>query len=159
MLICEKIYFILIQIYSCLIESANVNDLTFGKIYYLSNIKENWVKSATLCHQYGLEFLTLDNKIEYEAFADMVEQLDMNVFDDWNHIGGVTKTGGTRNEWFWMETGKAIPFDIDFAPNEPNTPNVEQCLAISPKFSNGKSFYHDVQCSTWIHKFMCQKKI
>jgi hypothetical protein len=90
----------------------------YRKIYFLSKTAENWINAAATCHENGLEFLTLDTKNESDAFRSMVEREDSKLLDTWMHVGGVTKVDGTgrQKDWRWIENGKQIDFELNWAP-------------------------------------------
>lgn len=131
---------------------------TVKKVFLISKEEEGWVKAAANCHKAGLEFATLETKEESEFLGKILENKTRSDLDIWIHVGGLTKLGGTRKDWVWLETGKPIEYELNFFPGEPNLPSIENCLAVGVQLGN-KFHYYDIQCSTWEHKYICQKKL
>lgn len=117
-----------------------------------------------ICHSYGMEFLSLDSGQEAEKFLKLCES-NKNLFDKWTHIGGITKVALSTTEWFWVETGKKVNFQLSFMPGEPNdgggTGVNEMCLSFTFN-DDGKLLFNDIKCYEYgIHsyKFVCQTKV
>lgn len=117
-----------------------------------------------ICHSYGMEFLSLDSGQEAEKFLQLCAS-NINLFDEWTNIGGLTKVAKSTTEWFWVATGEKLNFNLNFMPGEPNdgggTGVNEMCLSF--KFSDaGKALFNDIKCYQYgIHsyKFVCQTKV
>jgi hypothetical protein len=130
----------------------------YEKTYWLStHFQVFWHQAKTLCSSYGLEFVSVDSIKESNHFLGLCEQ-NIGLFDLWTHIGGLTTVGGSRTEWYWVESGKKLNFNLKFGAGQPdNAGGDEMCLSLGR--APGNFFYNDIPCyGVHAYKFICQSK-
>lgn len=130
----------------------------FKRNYFLSNKVTSWIVAATECHRNGMEFLEFKTREELETFIDIARK-QKNLFQTYTHVGGIATEGGSRHAWYWLDSGKKIHFDLNWAPREPNNNfyGTEMCLSIQ-NIPEGFGF-NDIRCSNSDHKFLCAEDI
>jgi Lectin C-type domain len=138
-------------------EGINSNNVAYEKDFYISTrFKAFWIQSKTICQSYGMEFVSLDSKLEEDSLLSFSRQ-KISLLDDQNHIGALTNVGASKTEWYWVATEAKLNFALNFRGGEPNNSfNDEYCLAISKLGS--EALINDVPCNSYSAKFMCQVK-
>lgn len=131
-----------------------------SKTYYISKDQETWIRAAARCHEIGMEFLTLESKHEADYFIALCNRGKTPIHNDLFHIGGTTgnieSSTGSDNEWFWMESGVPIRYDLQLIPGDPNSYDSDICLAVGNK-NVGTTGFFEVSCSTMRRRFFCQR--
>lgn len=114
------------------------------------------MKAAANCHKSGLQLVSLDTKDEETRFLDIVTKANPSLLTEFLHIGGITLSNGTANDWFWIESGEKVGYALSWALGDPNMIGIEHCLALSKK--QGKWEMYDISCGSVNSKFICSKK-
>ena len=75
----------------------------------------------------------------------------------WLHVGGMTLTGGSATDWYWVTTGEKVAYTMTWGFTEPNNMNGdEQCLSLE-KYNYGYDF-NDIDCyGRNQNQFICEK--
>lgn len=122
--------------------------------------KASWHNARSICQSYGMEFLTIESEAEQNYLLDTLKYSSAVFSDKWVHIGGITTSCGSRDMWYWVDTGNKVNFPIKWHKNDPNCSNgSEPCLALG-KFEeeDGNVYVVDIQCNGAIEKFLCKQK-
>lgn len=107
-----------------------------------------------------MEFVSLESLQESNHLLKICQQ-NSQLFDGWTYIGGLTTVGGSRTEWYWVDNGKKLSFELNFAAGQPdNAGNNELCLSIGNLgIATGNFFFNDNPCYGWRpYRFICQTK-
>lgn len=118
-----------------------------------SNNADNAIKD---CRKNGMKFLSLETEDEMNFFLNSCDNTDF-VFncENFSLVGGKTFNKGSKEDWFWMETGEKIEYTLKFASGEPdNVNNNEECLSLLKE--NGKYFFNDINCVSSVHFYICE---
>lgn len=96
-----------------------------------------------------MEIATFETLEEFKAVQNMCKDLPA----DFIHIGGMTLTGKSNDDWYWVTNGAKINYTMEWKAGEPNfISNNEYCLSIG---GNNHQF-NDITCITYEKKFICQ---
>lgn len=78
------------------------------------------------------------------------------LFGEYTHIGGVTNSGRSQTEWYWVGTNKKVSYNMIWKPGQPDfAGNNEWCLTLA---KNSQFQFNDINCyGGWQEKFICQK--
>lgn len=118
--------------------------------------KAPWNVALSTCHIFGMELLSLESESEESYFLNLCHQNSAK-FDTFSHIGAVTNKAHSRNDWWWVNSGKKLVFNPAFPPGEPNNNGGhERCLSL---YKQPHGFmYNDMVCyRDWIMTFVCQE--
>jgi hypothetical protein len=130
----------------------------YEKTYWLStHFEAHWIEAKMICSNFGLEFVSIDSINESNHLLGLCDQ-NISLFDIWTHIGGITTVAGSKTEWYWVESGKKVNFNLKFDKGQPDNKNgIENCLSIGK--APGNFYYNDIPCSGGAaFKFICQSK-
>ena len=84
---------------------------------------------------------------------------NVDLFDQWIHIGGLTTVGKSIDQWYWVNSGNQVNFPLSFNPGQPdNAFGKEFCLTLGV-FSNNESYFNDIRCNERELKFICQQDL
>lgn len=126
--------------------------------YYLPRyFNSSWQNARAICRSYDMDFLTLETEAEANIFFELCRD-HAGLFGDYAHIGGITTQGGSRDQWYWVNSGKKVNYSLKWADSEPDNGygGTELCLSIVRK--PGDTFYfNDIRCSESITQFVCQQ--
>lgn len=129
----------------------------YKREYYVSTTISQWLDAPSICYKNGMTFL--DFKTKHEADAFMIGPHRTDLFNIYNHIGGIFTKTQYEEGWSWIDTGKKINFDLDWADGEPNNYNnsnslyLETCLSLQQV--PGGFFFNDIRCSEDKRRFLC----
>lgn len=106
-----------------------------------------------MCHDYGLEYLSLDTEGEYNKFV----QLAANYTVGTNIYAGAM-AGESKKNWLWVNSGNELKYPIKWWPGEP-TNLLGFCLMFE-RAADDQLLAHDVYCSRRFEnvKIICQNK-
>ncbi|CAO1396932.1 unnamed protein product [Diamesa serratosioi] len=102
---------------------------SYLKTYYVSrSLQLNWANAFSFCKANDMNLVELETEDEANNFLKMCADQKLEY---WYHIGGSVE--GSLNLWdyYWMTTGKKIPYSLYFMPGEPNGNGEERCLSIA----------------------------
>lgn len=126
--------------------------------YYLPRyFNSSWQNARSICRSYDMDFLTLETEAEANIFLELCRD-HAGLFEDYAHIGGITTKGGSTNDWFWVNSGKKVSYQLKWAESEPDNGygGTELCLSIVRK--PGDTFYfNDIRCNESVTQFVCQQ--
>lgn len=126
-----------------------------NKTFYASrHFQVDWVIARGICREYGLEIATLETLDEMQTVSKICKKLSFHL-TEYVHVGGMTLTGNSTFNWYWVITGKRIEYEMQWSDGEPNFYSRRQfCLALG-----GKNYlFDDIHCNSGIQrKFLCQK--
>lgn len=122
--------------------------------YAARHFRGTWQDGREICHNYGLEFVSLDTESEYYNFERLVTNYPVNTYI---YIGAMT-TSPRNNIWFWMNSGNQMTYPIKWWPGEP-TNTGEFCLMFERAGGNQLQA-HDIDCSHRFEKakIICQER-
>lgn len=117
----------------------------------------HWDQALAICSSYGMELMSIETKEEEDNFNTICNP-QLHLFGQYNHIGGLTTVGGTKDDWYWIHSGEKIQFPLAWPPGEPNFANSQKCLALHK--TTGRFMYNDIDCyGRHQEKFVCQAKV
>lgn len=120
--------------------------------------KASWHNARSICQSYGMEFLTMESEAEQNYLLDTLKYNSAVFSGNWVNIGGMTTKCGSRDLWYWVDTGNKVNFPIRWHANDPNCSNdSEPCMALG-KFEDGNVYVVDIWCSGAPQKFLCKQK-
>ena len=104
-----------------------------------------------------MDVLSLDSESEANYFLNLLNK-KASWFDQYTHVGGMTLKGGSRSEWYWVNSGARINYPIKWGKGEPDNDSGEYCLSI---VKSGNNFYfNDIMCEKGSNlKFICQREV
>jgi hypothetical protein len=106
-----------------------------------------------------MELATLETETEYNFVKQQLAVLSSPPAE-WLHIGGMTKVGKSRTEWFWIHNENKIAYTMKWQSAEPSFHRNQQwCLAIGTSFKNNESgTFADIDCWQYheAESFLCQ---
>lgn len=128
--------------------------------YFLSRFfKTEWQHARSICQSYGMELLTLESEAEQSHLLNSLEQHSAAFGTyEWINIGAMTTTCGSRDLWYWVDSGIIANFPILFGVPNPNCAgDNEMCLALG-KYESGKFYIADTWCTEHPSRFLCKQK-
>lgn len=115
------------------------------------------LRARGICQSYGLEILSLDSKKEHDEFLKQAVKSGSPIVGEWFATGGIATKTLSVSDWYWMNSGEHIDYNLKWAGGEPNGAS-ERCLWLR-KVGNDFSFY-DVGCEEGSNQsFICQTKM
>ena len=137
-----------------MIGGRTYKDVGYTKTYYYSKLfKVNWVEAKAICKAFDLELATFETSEEAKNF--------LNITANFEHhyvlVDGIALTQESPTDWYWTNSGKKIPYDIEWADGEPNYYEAEErCLSIG--IGNKKKYlgFNDYQCWSDTIPFICE---
>lgn len=139
-------------------EGSDDDGSTFKKTYWVStHFKGFWNEALNICHSFGMQFASLETSKEAKNFLQLCDKKN-NLCEHDIHIGGLTTVGKSRTDWYWVDSGNKVTYDLKFGANEPNNAHGnEMCLALIVNSEN--VVFNDVPCyGETSFKFICQSK-
>ena len=140
------------------------NDKGQTKNYYVPRyFKSQWVHTRSICKAYDMDVLELETLDESNKFRAMCKE-NYQWFDEHTHIGAITLTGRSLDQWYWVSSGRQIDYLMHFIPGQPdNSMGNELCLALWRDSSNNFLF-NDIFCQKQPYddrdfKFVCEKRV
>lgn len=129
-----------------------------NKTFYASrHFQVDWVIARGICREYGLEIATLETLDEMQTVSKICKKISFHL-TEYVHVGGMTLTGNSTFNWYWVITGKRIEYEMQWSDGEPNFYSRRQfCLALG-----GKNYIIYLMTFTVIAAFrgsFCVKKI
>ena len=113
-----------------------------------------WANVRSVCKSFGLDIGSFDTLEELNALIDMAKKQVPTLSGSY-HVGGVTLTPKSPNDWFWVTTGEKIEYQLPWASGQPDTfKGVQYCLRIIvPGYT-----FDDFDCdhASGSIKFVCQ---
>lgn len=102
-----------------------------SKTFYLPRyMKLTWPAVRSVCKSYGMDIGTFDTLDELNAFISMGRNHVPKLGGSY-HVGAVTLTPKSPNDWFWVTTGEKINYQLPWASGQPDTHRgVQYCLRI-----------------------------
>lgn len=116
-----------------------------------------------MCHSYGLQFVSLDTEHEMDQFLEFCFE-DSVLFDIHTLVGGISYTGNSKTDFYWMNSGNKIDYELKFGPGEPNNWNNQEYCLSAVKWTIGDLIefkFNDYPCSKAEspEEFICQQKV
>lgn len=146
-------------------ESSNqCNKVTVGNktLFFITEIQQDFFSSLRSCMLLNMTLLTFDS---LEDEVQIMEKINQKSDKSFKYFIGATDEGGMDNDYFWIESGKSIRFELDFNKGEPNnivnpydTLTKEDCLSIEYDSTFKQFGISDVFCSSQ-KNFICQKVV
>lgn len=100
-----------------------------------------------------MDLVTLPTEEEASVFLKF--SADNGIHFENMFIGG-TYIGNGFNNWYWINTGLPVKYQIKFDAGEPNnTGGRENCLSLTKK-PNNVFLYNDINCYGIVLKFACE---
>lgn len=126
------------------------------KVFYLPRIfQSSWTGVRPICMAYGMDFVSLETAHEHDRFLEICKN-NAAVFPAAVHVGAMTKVLKSPNEWFSVNSGNRITYQINWASGQPkNDAGNEYCLHL--KKVNNNFVFHDAHCTNLVHNFVCQR--
>lgn len=107
-----------------------------------------------------MELASFETKEESDWFSDIFVASRQDVDPSWCYIGGIRifkDDEPSKENWYWLNSGRKINYDFDWSPSEPNNINGTQwCLCLT-KSQRKSTAYADIQCFNRDESFICQK--
>lgn len=102
-----------------------------------------------------MELLTLDTLDEFQKFKTLCGA-NKQLFDRYFHIGGLTTIAKSKTEWYWVNSGNKVNYEMSWLSKEPNNyNNREMCLT----FAKDPTGFNDIACYNASElNFVCQSK-
>jgi len=100
-------------------------------------------------------FETID---EVNKVFDMIKKNVALQNGFWMFVDAMTPSPGSKNNWYWTQTGRKISFNIPWATSNPSGRH-EQCLSIGRHGINNPLSFNDVPYDGYKNIFLCQKQI
>lgn len=115
-----------------------------------------WTNTRSICKAYGMDVLSLDTEDEETHLLGLLES-NSRLFTQWTYVGALTLVGGSRDNWYWVNSGNRVNYPITFGVDEPNFGNSNEfCLAVG-KYSASEFYFNDMPCHEETqYKFFCQ---
>lgn len=135
------------------------NGNAFDKFYwYPVAYKAQWIHAKLICDSNGLEFVSLDSQDEANNFWAVFVQ-KANLFEDYTMLGALTTVPRSKNDWYWVESGKKVKITMNWLNGQPdNLGNNEACL-LAQKAAGGYTL-HDGKCFGGSYlRFLCQSYV
>lgn len=133
----------------------------YEKEYYIPrHFKAYWHQVKRICESYGLDAVSLETGPESDYLLRLLEPQKHNIPV---YIGAITRKPGSKNDWFWINSGNKIDYDLFWCENQPDGMSKphwgnEQCLSITIDKKVKKLGFNDVFCNRYeTAKFVCQK--
>lgn len=106
-----------------------------------------------------MELMTLESEVKQTHLLNSLEQHSAAFGTyEWINIGAMTTTCGSRDLWYWLDTGSKVNFPIQFGVPNPNCAgDNEMCLALG-KYESGKFYVADTWCTEHPSRFLCKQK-
>lgn len=118
------------------------------------------MNANSFCHSLGMELASFDSNDEADWFADIFVNSGKIVEVDWCFIAGIRMfpdATKSKENWFWINSGKKINYPISWHVGQPDNNNGYQwCLGVT-KNGNRTNFYADIECYHREESFICQK--
>jgi hypothetical protein len=133
----------------------------YQKTYYLpKSFLTEWQHARGICQQYGMEIISFESSEEANNFLDIVEKYNLHETPPyWIYIGGMTNVLKSKSDWYWMNSGNKVNYELKWGPGEPNNNNGrEYCLDIGRYNVDDKNlpFFNDAGCYSKSYMFVCQ---
>ncbi|CAG9802947.1 unnamed protein product [Chironomus riparius] len=135
-------------------DSSGVN---YQKTFYLPRyFRTTWMLARAMCKSYDLEFASADTLDEATTLVSFVKNNSGYVYVT-ALIGGLTLTPKSKTDWYWVNSGNKVAYDIPWYVTQPNNyEGKEQCLGIGRGYKD-KFDFHDYKCMGEDLTFICQK--
>lgn len=114
------------------------------KVFYLPRFFQSfWTDVRSICIAYGMDFVSLETAHEADSFLEICKN-NAAFSPQYVHVGALTMVLKSPNEWFWVNSGNRITYQIKWTKNN-------NCL------------FHDVECASPKHNiyqnFVCQRYV
>lgn len=91
---------------------------------------------------------------EQDHVLQLIQQSSLSS-NDWLHFGALTTVAKSKTDWYWVNSGNRVDYNIKFADSQPDGGS-ELCLILQPK---PHLKFHDVGChGVSSEKFICQTR-
>lgn len=135
---------------------------TIEKSYFIPRFfTADWYEALTICKEYGMKLATAENNEQSDALARMLDPHKADASVGF-HVGGLTLAIAYPTEFYWLDSGNRIEYDLHWHTNQPDGNTVgtlgrERCLGIT-KFPF--MAYNDINCNSYTKdSFVCEKSI
>lgn len=134
---------------------------SYIKDYFIPRFfKAYWYQVKTICETHGLDVNSLETK---EESLNLLRLLKVQSSKDF-YIGGMALKPKSKNDWYWISSGKKIDYDLAWAKDQPagwSQPGWgnERCLSINTDIKGDKESlrFNDVFCDNYqSQKFVCE---
>lgn len=107
-----------------------------------------------VCKAYGFDIVSFETLHEAIAVRNFCKKYSDSL-DYWTYVGGISLKARSATNWYWVNSGKKVSFEIPFGNGLPDFAGSDEwCLALGPQ----KIFaFNDVSCSGYEFKFICQR--
>lgn len=102
-----------------------------------------------------MEFVSLETSDEANHLLNLC-RMNVQYLDEFNHVGGFTTVGKSRDHWYWINSGNHVDYALSFGRFFDFYDNKEFCLSIGgiPE----EFLFNDIACYEHHEKkFICQK--
>lgn len=148
-------------IYIGLYEGIDTCGRTYTKEYFIPRFfKAYWHQVKAICEAHGLGISSLETKEESDYLLKLLELQTSQKSHNF-YIGGMALKAGSKNDWYWINSGAKISYDLYWKTGNPDgftQPGwgAERCLSIAKDPKNERR-YNDVFCDPYLpDKFVCE---
>lgn len=139
----------------------------YRKTYFIPKVfKSDWMLGKIICKNFNLDsasFETLSESSEFLTLCKNSQTISSLKFN-WFALDAMTLSAGTKNNWYWLKSGRKITYTLNWMPYQPDYhQNQERCLSIG-KYIDGNYLYNDIACQqseylagNWIIYPVCQR--
>jgi hypothetical protein len=142
--------------------------LSYEKSYYITTgigLKGNFASAFSICKDYGMEFVSLEDQKEHDYFLQLCFK-NKNLFSNYfTLLGGITRSAKRKDNYYWMNSGKKADYNLKFGGDLPDNSlhgngrpvhwaDGEYCLGLEFQFGTSASF-NDLPC-WWVSDFVCE---
>jgi hypothetical protein len=103
-----------------------------------------------------MDILSLDSQDDFNHFMDSIKKNKDILIDEWYTMGAVSTSLGTKNNWYFINGGGRINFDIKWAETQPDGATNQLCLTMF-KYRND-FWFHDTGCGLQTTVFSVRKQ-
>ncbi|KAG5681266.1 hypothetical protein PVAND_010717 [Polypedilum vanderplanki] len=127
----------------------------YKKTFFIPrHFRTSWVNSRSICKSYGFDIASFETLQEANAVMSFCKN-HSDSLDYWTYVGGISLKARSTKNWYWVNSGRKISFEIPFARNAPDFAGSDEwCLALGPKATFD---FNDVNCNGYEFKFICQR--
>jgi len=107
-----------------------------------------------------MDLMSLETEDERSNFNSIYSLNFASFKMPYTHIGGLIKTVGKYDRWFWIQNKAEIKIHLNWKRGEPsNSAGIEHCLALEKK--DRRSFmFNDIACSMRnFEYFICEQQV
>ncbi|KAG5683708.1 hypothetical protein PVAND_012973 [Polypedilum vanderplanki] len=130
----------------------------YEKYYYVPrNVKTSWEKAKNYCESNGYQLATFETLDELNSILKSRMQYQQKLFTHYTLIGGQTHQLMSKQNWFWIYSGKQIAYKMIWENDKPNGDEGNgYCLSFGPTMNSLK--FNDLSCNSSHHyTFICMK--